>query len=139
MNPGTCADLTVFPGTKRQSKSSDSPHYSSLAHTHPAALPSLPCLPTCLFSQADTDPWSSRQEVQQGNPRGLGSTQSPPQPKNPRTGSEMQIGILAPSHILLWAFCLDAVESSNSHDSGVIQLLLAASASVLEPKVSSAS
>lgn len=76
MSPGTCADLRVFSGTKRQS-GSNSPHYSSLAHTHPAALPSLPCLPICLFSQADTDSLSSRQEVQQGNTRRLGSTQSP--------------------------------------------------------------
>lgn len=60
MGSGTCADLTMFSGTQRQSRS-NSPHYSSLAHTHPAALPSLPCLPTCLFSHVDTDSWSSRQ------------------------------------------------------------------------------
>lgn len=138
MSPGTCADLTVFSGTKRLSRS-NSPHYPSLAHTHPAALPSLPCLPTCLFSQADTNSRSSRQAVQQGNTQRLDSKQSPQQPKNPRTGSEMQTRILAPSHILLWASCLDAVERSSSHDSEVIQLLPATSASVLEPEVSAAS
>lgn len=117
MSSGTRADLTVFFGSQRQSRS-NSPHYSSLAHTHPAALPSLPCLPICLFSQADTGSLSSRQEVQQGNTRRLGSTQSPQQPKNPRTGSEMQTLILAPSHVLLWASCLDAVERSNSNLGG---------------------
>lgn len=101
------------------------PHSLAHTHTHPAALPSLPCLPTCASSRADIHGAADRRPSKE-SPESWAAHRTQ-QPKSPGLAVRCKP---SPWHQAIYCCGLDAVERSKSYLRGHP----APTASVLSPE-----